>query len=126
MAFGFVIDEENNLITVTYDETTSYEDRLKVLDDLVEYLLVNPTIKIFLDITEDVAVMSDEEQISCGSLLASKKEFFDRCKMAVFCAFPKMNVHPLVTTTAYLEGFTNFCLFHSRSEAFQWLQGDIH
>jgi len=122
--FGFNVDEDNKLVTVICDGTLSSDERLKVLDDLIETLKKNPKLNILLDVSQAELNMTHHEQMEYGHLLASKKNYFNLNKTAVV-----RNINTLYQTLflseAYAEGFTNFLEFDNKKEALKWISGEI-
>lgn len=124
MSFSFNIDEKEKLVTVTCDKSVSSEERLKVLNELIEILKERTDLNIFLDVSHADMSMTDEEQIEFGELLAENKRYFDGHKTAVLVNNDRL-FDTLFLSSAYLNGFDHFLEFDSKKEAYQWLHGEI-
>ncbi len=125
MSFGFEIDHESNLVTVTIDDTSSPQDRSKILDDLVGILLKNPTLNLILDVSEAEHHMSDEEKISFGESLAEKQPYFKQSKTA-FITRKEQNKFSIILSAAYVNGFKRLAEFGNKREAKMWFSGEIY
>lgn len=124
MMFGFEVNKEKELVTVIFGGSLSSEEREKVLEQLVEFLKNNPNLNIMLDVSRADLNMSDDEQIEYGHLLATKKQYFNKNKTAVVTNCK--NIHSsLFLSEAYSEGFNNLMEFDNKSEALQWIAGEI-
>ena len=124
VTFSFEIDEQNNLITVTCDHTTSSEDRSKVVDQLVDVLLERPTLNLMLDISEAESHMSDEERLAFGEKLAENKRYFQQNQTA-FVTRKDRDRFSIILSSAYVNGFRRLVEFGNKREALQWLQGEF-
>ncbi|MCK4709687.1 MAG: hypothetical protein KAU21_13795 [Gammaproteobacteria bacterium] len=124
MAFDLSIDEKCNLLTVTYDADTSYQDRINVLDNLVDILQKQPKLNIFIDTRRANENMTYMEQMKYGNMIANKKQYFSKNRTAIL-TLRRKNPHPIILTEAYLDGFENYCEFDVKSEALVWLNENI-
>ena len=61
MAFSFKIDQVTNQVTVTCDDSTPSNERIKIIDELVEKLIDNPSMNILLDVSIPEEEESEEE-----------------------------------------------------------------
>ncbi len=120
MGYLIEIDKDKNLISITYDETSTFQDRVKVLDEVINYLRNSPTMNIFIDASSAKNALSADEQLKLGKLLGENSKYFSKNKTAVF----KQNVlHPIVLGKAFLDGHTHLVEFDNKTEALQWLSG---
>jgi len=122
MAYSLKIDKDNNLITITYDQTSTYEDRLKVLDEVISYLKEEPMTNIFIDASIGGNNLTDEQQIDLGKLLGKNSMYFRNNKTAVL---KPASLHPLTLGQAFVNGHSHLVEFDDRREALQWLSGEI-
>ncbi len=83
MSFEFHVDSENKIVRLVFDETTSSEERIKALDEIVEIAVKNPSLNLILDVSQYEDYLSDDEKLNFGESLASKKEYFKNSKTAV-------------------------------------------
>lgn len=124
MAFDLTVNESSNLVTVTYNADTSYQDRVDVLNKLVDILQNNPEINILIDTRNAEENMTYHEQLDYGSLIVNQKQYFSANKTAILSVRGK-NPHPIILTKTYLDGFNNICEFDIKNEALAWINGEI-
>ena len=122
MAYSLEIDKDNNLITITYDQTSTYEDRVTVLDEVISYLKEEPMTNIFIDASTAGNILTDEQQIEFGKLLGKNSMYFRSNKTAVL---KSASLHPVTLGQAFVNGHTHLAEFYDRREALQWLSGEI-
>ena len=101
MAFDLSIDEKCNLLTVTYDADTSYQDRINVLDNLVDILQKQPKLNIFIDTRRANENMTYMEQMKYGNMIANKKQYFSKNRTAIL-TLRRKNPHPIILTEPIL------------------------
>ena len=123
MAFSFKIDKKNNLVTVVCDNTTPSSERVKIIDELVEILVKNPSLKIFLDVSQiDTESLENDERPFCD-LFLEKNTIFGKSKVAIYAGHKKAYVRPkLFNAFAFVQTFKNFALFDNKNIASQWLK----
>ena len=124
MAYSLEKDLDKNIVKVTYDENTSYQNRIDLLDDLVEVMADHSDINILIDIRNAKQNMTPEQQIKYGELVASKQQYFNKSRTAVLSERSR-NPHPYIIPKAHVGGYKGICEFHSENEAIQWLNGEI-
>jgi len=122
MPFYFDIDENNHFISIKYDSSTTYQDRVRLLDLLISEGEKFSHNNIFIDVS-DAARLTTEEQEHYGELLSKKNHLFKRNKVAIF--HPQNNPNPLIPTIAYVTGFNDICEFQHKNDAINWLEGKI-
>ncbi len=124
VSFGFEIDEQRKLITVTCDGSTSSEERSKIIDQLVEVLLERPALDLVLDVRDAEISMTDEERLDFGEQLAQHKNKFIENR-TVFLTRKERSGFSLILSSAYVNGFNRVVEFGNKEEALLWLQGDF-
>jgi len=122
MAYSLEIDKDNNLITITYDQTSTYEDRIKALDEAISYLKEEPMTNIFVDASTAGNILTGEQQMELGKLLGKNSMYFRNNKTAVL---KPASLHPVALGKAYVNGHKHLVEFDNRREALQWLSGEI-
>ena len=123
MSYSFEIDNKKNLMVVSYDETTTYDEKKRVLDEIVAILIENPTMGILLDIRSESNKMTEDQHQEYGVLLASRKEYFDKSRLAILRK--DASVQLLMHSIAYALGFYHFVEFDDEYLAFQWVCGEV-
>ncbi len=123
MAFSFEIDEKNRLVTLVCDDTTPSDERVEIIDELVEILIKNPSLKIFLDVSQiDTASLDNDNRPFCD-LFLDKKSNFGKSKVAIYAGRKKAFERPaLFNAFAFVQKFKNFALFDNKNIASQWLK----
>ena len=122
MGYSIEIDKDKNLLSITYDETSTFQDRVMVLDEVISYLKNNPTTNIFIDASLAKNCLSADEQLELGRLLGQSRKYFSRNRTAVL---NQNALHPLVMGEAYVKGHIHLVEFKKKSEALQWLSRKI-
>ncbi len=122
MAFSFDIDEVTNLVTVVCDDTTPSDERIKIIDELVEKLVENPSLNIFLDVSKlNTDLLENKEPQFC-ELFLDKKNYFSKSKVAIYAGHKKTYVRPvLFNEFSFVQRYKNFALFENKIIASQWL-----
>lgn len=123
MAYSYDFDSDSCFLLVRYDKSTSLSDREELLERIVQVLRDIPELKILIDVRDAENALSLEEELSYGKLLATKSEYFVKSKTAILVH--GKNPHFVMQAGAYANGFRNMVEFESRSEALDWLNGDI-
>jgi len=123
VSYSLKINETANLINVTYDESTSFDDRKSVLQELVEILSKNTSINVVVDVRKSKHTLTMDQEIEYGDLLASQSKYFSNNKTAIVTG--KANPHPLIQTEAYISGFEKMVEFQDMPTALAWLAGDL-
>jgi hypothetical protein len=124
MSFEFHVDSENKIVRLVFDETTSSEERIKALDEIVEIAVKNPSLNLILDVSQYEDYLSDDEKLNFGESLASKKEYFKNSKTAVITKKGRRG-YSLILASAYSKGFNRIVEFGNLIDADQWLKGII-
>lgn len=124
MAYDLQINDNENLILVSYLADTSYQDRIDVLNELVVILNDKPEINVLVDTRNASSNMSVEQQLEYGNSLAANRQFFGNNKTAII-ATRGNNPHPVILAGAYADGFDKFCEFDNEKDAIAWLKGEI-
>ena len=122
MAYLLEIDNEKNLMTITYDQTSTYADRTHVLDEVISHLKDDPTTNILIDARAAENTLTTEEQIEFGKILGNNSMYFRENKTAVL---KSKSLHPVVLAEAFMNGHSHLVEFESRKEACQWLLGAL-
>lgn len=86
MAYDLQINDNENLILVSYLADTSYQDHIDVLNELVVILKNHPEINVLVDTREAKSNMSVEQQLEYGNLLATNRQFFSNNKTAIIAS----------------------------------------
>lgn len=123
MAFTLIKDDDENLITVTYEVNTSYQDRIDLLYLLIKILENQPRINILINTAGAIVNMSSTEQLKYGDLLAENTQYFQYNRTAI--VKKHVNPHPYILAEAYVEGFKNFLEFDNVNEATAWINGKM-
>ena len=123
MAYSLVKDDDKNLITVTYEAETSYQDRVNLLNVLIVILKDEPTTNIIINTANAATVMTDDEQLEYGKLLAESSGYFQHNKTAIVKR--QVNPHPYIIPGAYADGFRNIVEFDNEHDAIAWINGEI-
>lgn len=123
MAFTLIQDDDNNLITATYEINTSYQDRINLLHMLTRILENQPQMNVLVNTADAKTNMSDIEQLEYGKLLAENAHYFQYNRTAI--VKKNINPHPYILAGAYSDGFKNFVEFDNANEAIAWLNGEI-
>ncbi|MBO1924769.1 hypothetical protein [Thiomicrorhabdus sp. 6S3-12] len=124
MGFTLHKDIENNLLHAFYDKETSHQDRIDLLDQLIEILKIQPHMNVLINVSEAETHMSDEEQLEYGKRLARNAHYFRRNKTAI--VKKHHNPHPFILVSAYAEGLDNMVEFAKVTEALAWINGEIN
>ena len=127
MSFSFDIDEKNHLITVVCSTTTHPEERVEIIKELVGILDNNPSLNIFLDVSQlDTELLENNDRQFCD-LFSDKNRFFNQSKVAIYAGHRKAYVRPaLFNAFAFVQKFKNFALFDNKNIASQWLKNPSH
>lgn len=123
MNYSFSIHKSSNLIEVEYGEDVTYRDRKRILDFIVDLLVEMPKTRVLIDVTKAQSVLSAEEELAYGELLANKKHYFDNTRIAIVSG--DKNPHQAIQSVAILGGFDAMTEFQDRSKAMLWLNGGI-
>ena len=123
MAYALKINNEMGLVTVNYDQTTSYDDRVDLLSELKTILTAQPTLKILIDVRNATQPLSPQQELQYGELLAENYHYFRSSKVAIVSGVK--NPHAIIQAGAYADGFRHMVEFQSTSEALDWLAGSI-
>ena len=123
MTYKFIRDDDNNLISVTYETDTSYRDRVELLDRLVSILKDIPTMNVLIDTDNAQSIMSDTEQLEFGETLSRNAHYFQHNKTAIVTR--NENPHPYILAEAYVDGFGNIVEFDNLDEAMAWIRGEM-
>jgi hypothetical protein len=123
MAFVLSKDDDNNLITVTYEANTSYQDRVDLLHMLVKILENRQEMNVLINTASAKNNMSSNEQLEYGKLLAKSANYFQHNRTAIVKS--NINPHPYILPAAYGNGFENYVEFDQMNEAIAWLNGEI-
>ena len=121
MAYSLEIDKDNNLIIVTYNKTSTYEDRLKALDEVLSHLKEEPATNIFIDASMAKNNLTNEQQIEFGNLLGKNSMYFINNKTAVL---KPTSLNPITLVQAFINGHTHLAEFYNRKDALLWLSGE--
>ena len=124
MSYCLEEDLENNLVTARYEASTTLQDRIGLLEELVSIMKDKQQLNILIDIRKATQNMTPEEQIEYGDLVASKQKYFLHSRMAILSDKDK-NPHPLIIPIAHVGGFRGICEFHNETEAMHWLNGEL-
>jgi hypothetical protein len=123
MTFILAKSDEKNLITVTYEINTSYQDRVDLLHILVKILESQPTINVLINTAGAKTNMTSKEQLEYGELLAENFRHFQHNKTAI--VKENLNPHPYILAGAFGGGFRRIVEFDNLNEAIAWLNGEI-
>ncbi|QKI88335.1 hypothetical protein [Thiomicrorhabdus xiamenensis] len=123
MGFTLHRDDENNLLHAHYEKETSYQDRIDLLDQLIEVLKIQPMMNVLINVSEAESHMSDDEQLEYGKRLARHAHYFLRNKTAI--VKKHHNPHPFILVSAYAEGLDSIVEFSKVTEALAWINGEI-
>lgn len=123
MAYTLTKNNDRNLITVTYETNTSYQDRIDLLNILIQILENQPKVNVLIDTAGAKSNMSNTEQLEYGKLLAENAHYFQQNRTAI--VKKNVNPHPYILAEAYTEGFKNFVEFDNTSDAIAWINGEI-
>lgn len=122
MAFSFEIDESKNLVTVICDDSTPSEDRVAIIDELVEKLVKNPALNIFLDVSNLENRSEDNAENRFCDLFSHNQNIFRNTKVAIYAGHNKAYGSPSrLKNFAFVYQYDNFALFDNKSLASFWL-----
>ena len=123
MPYQISYHTDSNIIEVQLSGDVAFTDRKSALTEICEQFAELPKIRLLVDVRNINNVMTEEEQIEFGELLASTK-FLRGAKAAVL--HPKEhNPNLLIDAVAYNKGY-RLAEFTSRFDALNWLQGLIN
>lgn len=117
MGYSLEIDEQQNLITITYNENSDFKDRIDALNDVINHLKQNPTTNILIDAASAKEKLSAEQQQRFAQMLANNSAFFQSNRTAIY---NPNSIHKQVTALSYVQGHTRFVEFNNKTEARQW------
>lgn len=123
MGHSFEVDRDQNLVSVVYDESSTLDDRINVLEKIIQLLKVTPRANIFIDATIANNNLSFEEQKQFSEMLVGNLKYFKLNRTAIL---NPRNIHTAITTLAYLNGHQHVALFEDKAEALQWVRGEIN
>jgi len=122
MAFSFKIYESKNLVTVICDDSTPSEERVQIIDKLVKVLLDNPSLNIFLNVSNLENKYQDSNENNFCDLFSDKKEVFINTKVAIYAGHKKANEQAShLKKFAFVYQFKNFALFDNKDIASFWV-----
>lgn len=122
MHYTIETDISNTLITVTYSESTTFQDRVASLVDIISILESHPKFDILVDVSQISVHMNSDQQISYGELIAGYKQQLSQSKIAILAESQKLK-HPLIPASMYALGLHNICEFDNKIDALNWLDG---
>ena len=125
MAFTLLQDDDKNIITVTYEANTSYQDRVDLLYTLVKVLKDQPTINVLIDTTNAKTNMTKDEQLEYGKLLSDNAQYFQNNRTAILNREKESNPHPFIVVSAYSKGFGDIVEFENLDIAIAWINREI-
>lgn len=123
MNYSFVVYKRSKLIEVEYGSEVTYRDRKRILDFIVDLLVEMPETRVLIDVSKAARVLTAEEELAYGELLANKKHYFEQTRIAVVSG--DANPHQGIQSVALLGGFNEMTEFHDRSKAMIWLEGGV-
>lgn len=126
MPYLFNKIDQCNMLLVEYDKTTTYDDRLKLIDELVEVFHENPTYKAIIDTRGSLKTLNqidEEHEEKFGKVVAAKLKKFIHNKIALITH--DYEDRAFMLATAYLDGFNGILQCHTMTEAIQWVNGEI-
>lgn len=123
MPILFEVDEQTNLVTIVYDKETRFKDRMNVFKKGIKVLSSNPTLNFLVDARNTEVTLSDDEQMELGDLLSSNQHYFQYSKVAI--VVKGGNNNPFIIAKAYAKGLSGIVEFESKSEALNWISGEI-
>lgn len=122
MAYSLTIDWDLSLITVTYDESSGFEDRKAALGELVRHLDQHPETNILVDASAARHALTEQEQLEFARMLGEKQLYF-RCNRTAI--YNPRSLHTQLLAMSYLEGHTRFVEFDNMADARAWATGEI-
>ena len=117
MGYSLEIDNKQNLITITYDENSHFEDRVNALNEIINHLKQKPTTNILIDVSAAREKLSAEQQQTFAQMLGNNSIFFQRNRTAIY---NPNSIHKQITSLSYVQGHTRFVEFNNKKEARQW------
>ncbi|MGD7651827.1 MAG: hypothetical protein ACQCXQ_01345 [Verrucomicrobiales bacterium] len=122
MSYSFEILEDEKVIFLRYDQSTTYQDRIDALDQIIQHLKEDLTLNILVDARSVEDSLTAREQLDLGTMLAKNNQYFQQNRTAVL---KKREVNPVILGKAYIDGHVTLAEFQDDDEALKWLSGKL-
>ncbi len=122
MSYSFEILEDEKVIFLRYDQSTTYQDRIDALDQIIQHLKEDLTLNILVDARSVEDSLTAREQLDLGTMLAKNNQYFQQNRTAVL---KKREVNPVILGKAYIDGHVTLAEFQDEDEALKWLSGKL-